>query len=389
MKEILSPSELAESAIKTLTRDPEGNNTEVLINILITERCNFECLHCLNRSGPKAPAGSMTWEDMEDILSFAQLLGMERVRWNIVGGEPTINLRALDMILRCLGHTAQSIEMTSNGWWLRDFIPFRNVMRVLTPWLSSGALHLRISDSRFHDPFRKEEAALINGKGGYRHDLQGWLDLLMEKAIRHDLKNGLQALCLECDEALDTKDLLEEDVTCKACGEVSYLRAHEGYSPSASALNWPCASLLEAEKEGHFHIDHQSVEGVTCTGRAADNSIGHKGGSCGWDEECTKYTFKPGAQVHDFCCFGGPSYAGHARDGLKLVLRRILLMKHLENAHPDKDRYCESVAFDRCVSCPTISRGLFDKRSRQHKLVDDAFRLLEQMMEERELSLNA
>jgi hypothetical protein len=107
-----------------------------------------------------------------------------------------------------------------------------------------------------------------------------------------------------------------------------------------------------------------------------------RGGGCGWDEDTIKFTFKPGALVHDFCCSGGPTEGGHAKDGLKLLLRRTLLLQELHANNPSNDRNSEDDAsFNRCTECPTKSEHHMSKGSVWDKLVNKAYPLLNRMIQ--------
>ena len=67
----------------------------VLINLLLTHKCNLKCAHCMMEAGPDRPAAYMSEDAWLDIAGFAaelKQLGLS-VEYNMVGGEPTLNLR--------------------------------------------------------------------------------------------------------------------------------------------------------------------------------------------------------------------------------------------------------------------------------------------------------
>ena len=296
--------------------------------------------------------------------------------FNLVGGEPTLNLNVLEMTLRMVSQFSdRDIQMTSNGWWLRTPESFGNVMDILGPYLESDRLHLRISSSPFHDVYRSEKEVnrLLHG---YRlaSDIVNCFEDLREKAFKsYVARNPTE--CPACDKSLTPDDW--DCYECPHCEEdlLDHRYAYEDRIPAIQRI-YKGAAALEAA-DGNFYVDRQDSRGLSNTGRAAINQMATRGGDCGWAESTLKWTFKPGARVHDFCCSGGPSEGGHATEGLKLLLRRTLLLQDLHDEFPEQRIVMkDDNSFSRCEACPTRSRQHFAMGSVYYKLIEKAYPIL-------------
>jgi MoaA/NifB/PqqE/SkfB family radical SAM enzyme len=86
----------------------------------LTRKCQLECSHCYNRSGPKSDHGTMSREDWFTVVDQAAANGTELVQ--LIGGEPTLHPDALDIAHRVLT-AGMRVEVYSNlihvsdSWW--------------------------------------------------------------------------------------------------------------------------------------------------------------------------------------------------------------------------------------------------------------------------------
>jgi len=55
----------------------------------LTRRCQLECTHCYNASGPNGTHGTMTREDWFGVLDQGARIGVRMIQ--LVGGEPTMH----------------------------------------------------------------------------------------------------------------------------------------------------------------------------------------------------------------------------------------------------------------------------------------------------------
>lgn len=364
-------------------------DSSLFINLMLTEVCNFSCAHCSMRASPKSPKGFMTHNDLMDIFAFVERITNEntQVTYNLVGGEPTLNLETLEMVLRTLSSHGHSVEMTTNGWWLRSPTAFCDTVAVLRPYLMDGTMQLRISSSEYHDVYRKGERLALSNHERLVAELEEGMPELREAAMTSALK-PIVATCPDCGNAV-RRDPAAEEWHCGECDTTLYDSDIEEQIPIISRI-WSCAAALsEAVASCYLYVDRQLSTGLTNNGRAADNQMATKGGNCGWDESEVKFTFKPGALVHDFCCSGGPSYGGHASDGLKLLLRRTLLLQELHAdypSNPSSASWDDPAAFSRCDVCPGRSVAHFLPGSAWDKLVNRALPILRRKLEKLEVA---
>ena len=112
--------------------------------ILLSDRCNFSCAHCLNDSGPNAKR----WSPTDDsIQALAQEINQnnEILQLHFSGGEPTLFLPQIRKVLNLVNREIR-VAMTTNGWFVDRSLQFLDDLP-----LSS----VTISFDRFHEPFMK------------------------------------------------------------------------------------------------------------------------------------------------------------------------------------------------------------------------------------------
>lgn len=82
----------------------------------ITNQCNFDCLHCLNRSNDATIhdfKDELSKEEKENIVN--QILEVRPYSMCICGGEPTL-CKDLFWIIEKLSQAGISVNMVSNGY---------------------------------------------------------------------------------------------------------------------------------------------------------------------------------------------------------------------------------------------------------------------------------
>jgi MoaA/NifB/PqqE/SkfB family radical SAM enzyme len=99
---------------------PEAAPTPRFLWLDLTRKCQLECAHCYNASGPHGTHGTMTRDDWIDVLTQAHQLGVRGVQ--LIGGEPTLHPHALDLTQHALwlGLTVEvftNLVHITNAWW--------------------------------------------------------------------------------------------------------------------------------------------------------------------------------------------------------------------------------------------------------------------------------
>lgn len=285
------------------------SSPHVLINLLLTHKCNLKCAHCMMEAGPDRPAAYLSEDAWLDIAGFAaelKQLGLS-VEYNMVGGEPTLNLNEFERVCNLLASTGDCVEMTTNGWWMADVRNINKVAKALLPLLESQQMEsVRISNSAYHDTWRS--------KGWKPSRIANYKPALVDNLWDWSSEDGLLG-------ALDEDTLIYDE-------EMAW----------RTRLNHHAIGLLDEV----LHADKQDAHGVTSTGRALENQLTWKSSSCGRYDRLM-FTFNPDASIHDLCCNGGKVAAGHARENLALLWRRFDYLRHLHKEVPRYD--------DRCGNC--------------------------------------
>src|SRR5512147_419390 len=82
-------------------------------------RCNIECHHCFNNSGPhETTFGLMTFEAVNRTIAAAAARGVREIYFT--GGEPFLNAQSLEMIACAL--TIAPTTVLTNGMLISDRI---------------------------------------------------------------------------------------------------------------------------------------------------------------------------------------------------------------------------------------------------------------------------
>ncbi len=119
----------------------------------ITRKCQQECVHCYNSSGPEGDHGAMTVEDWEKVISEAAGLGIGRIQF--IGGEPVLNrgLRSLMNAVTGLGMNAEIFtNMVCVPEWLWEVAAGnRGAVALATSWYSGdAAVHRAVTGRDTH-----------------------------------------------------------------------------------------------------------------------------------------------------------------------------------------------------------------------------------------------
>ena len=144
----------------------------MMISWDITNKCNFNCKHCLNRSNDCSTHDfddELNDSEIDDIIS--QIIDIKPYSLCICGGEPTLSPKIFDIIKRISAIGCQ-VNMVSNGYFIDE-----NYAKKLE---AAGLYFIQISlDSIYsdmHDEFREK-------KGAYKNALQA-ISFLKNTKIR-------------------------------------------------------------------------------------------------------------------------------------------------------------------------------------------------------------
>ncbi|MFC5180313.1 radical SAM/SPASM domain-containing protein [Actinomadura harenae] len=112
----------------------------------VTRRCQLECGHCYNASGPRSSSGRMTSADWHRVVDQAADLGVRDVC--VIGGEPTLYPGLATLINHAIG-VGLGVEVYSNLVRISDDlwrVLAQDGVRLATSWYSDDPeQHLAIT----------------------------------------------------------------------------------------------------------------------------------------------------------------------------------------------------------------------------------------------------
>ncbi|WP_243717726.1 radical SAM protein [Actinomadura sp. KC345] len=99
---------------------PVGGTVPRMLWLDLTRKCQLQCTHCYNDSGPAGTHGTMSREDWIGVIDQAKGTGVTWVQ--LIGGEPTMHPDAGDLLCHALD-LGMAVEVYSNlvhvpaAWW--------------------------------------------------------------------------------------------------------------------------------------------------------------------------------------------------------------------------------------------------------------------------------
>jgi len=296
-------------------------------------------------SGPNMPGDLLRWEDLQAIYTFLKTISEHispNISINLIGGEPTLNMdhfgRVLDTVTdwkiqnRDYYTTLPEVETTTNGWWLEN--PETTLQFAKKVWRHLDKLHIRISNSNHHAPFRSptlQKLCAATSRRNHEHTFYPLADFLEEMLFEMEDEYG-----------------------------------------QAFALQY----LMEAAQTGKIHIESQTgdPDKISPVGRAKTNGIGCQDGACHPDP--LQFTFMPTKEgerpgrIYDVCCNGGKIALGHANEGMKLVFRRILFLQALHNRYPRPEGYAiNPLGGKRCWNCQSFGAAWLQNKHTEKTVI--------------------
>ena len=87
-----------------------------MMNLMITGKCNFNCLHCFNAADNASLMTEWSFEDLCGLLDQARDCGV--ISFQITGGEPLAHRRFLDILREIYRRDMDVFAINTNGWYL-------------------------------------------------------------------------------------------------------------------------------------------------------------------------------------------------------------------------------------------------------------------------------
>lgn len=83
------------------------------MNLMITGKCNLNCLHCFNAKDNAPLNTELTYEQIIDIIDQAKNIGI--IAFTLTGGEPLVHRRFLDIVKAIYERDMNVFELNTNG----------------------------------------------------------------------------------------------------------------------------------------------------------------------------------------------------------------------------------------------------------------------------------
>ena len=83
------------------------------MNLMITGKCNLNCLHCFNAKDNAPLNTELSYEDITNILDQANSIGVHA--FTLTGGEPLVHPRFLDIVKAIYERDMMVFELNTNG----------------------------------------------------------------------------------------------------------------------------------------------------------------------------------------------------------------------------------------------------------------------------------
>jgi hypothetical protein len=153
-----------------------AKNNYLLIELMITEQCNFYCKHCMYDSGPDKSSDYMGDKILSKVKKQVDLLESLKIPAcvNLVGGEPTLNFDKFEYIFKEVSRWNCSLIMSTNSWWIQSdkFTKrFFDIVKEKVGSLEKYEGNNRAKDNKFiairlsEDPYHDSQRRIKNLEG--------------------------------------------------------------------------------------------------------------------------------------------------------------------------------------------------------------------------------
>ncbi|MCR4871146.1 MAG: radical SAM protein [Atopobiaceae bacterium] len=85
-------------------------------NLMLTGKCNYNCLHCFNAADNAPLMSEWVFDDLVDLIAQARDCGLRA--WLLTGGEPMVHPRFMDVIREIYRQGMMVFEINTNGFFI-------------------------------------------------------------------------------------------------------------------------------------------------------------------------------------------------------------------------------------------------------------------------------
>ncbi|MBQ7594207.1 MAG: radical SAM protein [Synergistaceae bacterium] len=120
LRNLIIPCEKGEHSSEWSSLKKYDNRFFPMMNLMITGKCNFNCLHCFNAADNSALMTELSFEEICDLLAQAQNCGINSLQ--ITGGEPMLHKHFLDIMREIYKRDMTVSTLTTNGYFITQKI---------------------------------------------------------------------------------------------------------------------------------------------------------------------------------------------------------------------------------------------------------------------------
>lgn len=132
------------------------------LTLLLTNRCNARCAHCITCSSPEISAPPLALDEIRDWIDQAKALSKRRTQFSVcvVGGEPFLYPDTLLEVVRYASTQGAKTTCVTNAFWADSY---DKALATVKGFKNAGLAGLCLSHDQFHQayvPFRNIATAL-------------------------------------------------------------------------------------------------------------------------------------------------------------------------------------------------------------------------------------
>ena len=120
LRKLITPCEKGEHSSEWSSLREYDNSYFPIMNLMITGKCNFNCLHCFNAADNSALVTELSLEEICNILDQAKDCGVNSL--HITGGEPMLHKNFTDIIREIYKRGMTIFTITTNGFFITQKI---------------------------------------------------------------------------------------------------------------------------------------------------------------------------------------------------------------------------------------------------------------------------
>ena len=116
LKGLIEPCQPGEHPSAWSTYRTYDNPSFPMMGLMLTGRCNLNCLHCFNAADNARVMTEWDFDELVDLLDQARDCGVSSFR--VTGGEPMVHPRFLDVIREIYMRDMSVYVLNTNGWFI-------------------------------------------------------------------------------------------------------------------------------------------------------------------------------------------------------------------------------------------------------------------------------